>query len=74
MIDFDIWIEGHHAQGSRSTAKKIAAIKAATFKEACVEFSKTPKAKGFGNFDAERLTFWGCRLFDNEESARGSFG
>ncbi len=39
---------------------------------ACVELG-TWKAEP-GGFDAEKLTVWGGRLFDNEADARRAFG
>jgi hypothetical protein len=27
-----------------------------------------------GNFNPEALTYWGCKLFDNEADARKGFG
>ena len=77
MATFEIWIEGYLATGMEGTpnrASRIAVIDAETFADACVNFSKTEKAKGYGRFDKERLSFWGCRLFDNEQDARKSFG
>ena len=26
------------------------------------------------DWDAERMTYWGCRIFDNEQEARKKFG
>jgi hypothetical protein len=74
MPEFEIWIEGHQAQGSHGKAKMIARVEADNFVSACNEFALTPKAKDYGNFDREQLTFWGCKLFDNEKDARKSFG
>jgi len=74
MPVFNIWIEGHRAQGSESQAKLIARIEAPDFRAACVAFSKTPAAKGYGAFDESSLSFWGCGLFDNEADARKNFG
>lgn len=60
--------------GQPARARKIATIKADTFRDACIEFSKTQEAKGLGNFDELRLSFWCCDLFDNEDDAKKSFG
>lgn len=73
---WDIWVEGYAATGQYGTAQMLAAgIEAATFKEACIKVC-SPKAfqEGHGDFDAERLTVWSCKLFDNEAGARRSYG
>lgn len=75
MKKYDIWIEGYRATGDISDASSvISGIKATSFREACILFSKTEKAKGYGVFDEEELSFWGCRLYDNETDARRIFG
>lgn len=71
MKIFEIWQEGFLIQGmdSPAGASYIGRFKAETFKEACV--------KAFGEneyFSPEYLTFWGCKLYDNEEEARKAFG
>jgi len=72
MKIFEIWQEGFLIQGmgGQSTrASYIGRFKADTFQEACV--------KAFGEneyFSPEHLTFWGCKLYDNEEEARKAFG
>lgn len=67
---FDIWSEGFAATGDVGYHKLEAkGVEAASFKEACI--------KHYGNnklFDAERLTYWGCRLFDNPTDAARTFG
>ena len=63
---FDIFIEGHKATGSSSVAQLVkASVAGSTFKDACIAFSKTEEAKGWGCFDEDRLSFWGCGCFDN---------
>ena len=71
---YDIWIEGYVSQGYSNNAQFIARCSAENFRQACINFSKTKIAEGYGNFDEENLRFWGCRLFDNEIDARKSFG
>ena len=70
---YDVWIEGYAATGERGTAQKLAeGVKADSFKQAC-EFYADQFIEG-GCYDPGRNTYWGCRLFDNEEDARKSFG
>jgi len=42
------------------------------FAEACAVWNREKGHPGY--FDPERLTYWGCRFFDNEHNARKSFG
>jgi hypothetical protein len=43
------------------------------FRDAVVRFAQSSPA--FAQyFDAQRLTYWGCRLFPTEHQARQSFG
>lgn len=66
---FQVWSEGYRASGDRGTATFHGQVEAENFKAACDQI--------IGNsylYDSERLTYWGCRLFDNELEARKSFG
>ena len=72
---FDIFIEGHKELGSSSTAQLVKKnVAGDTFKDACVNFSKTKESKGWGNFNEDGLSFWGCKLFDNINAAKKHFG
>jgi hypothetical protein len=42
---------------------------AESFEEACEKMMKNSEY-----FDRKSLTFWGCRLYDNERDARKGFG
>ena len=71
---YAVWMEGYCTQGNSSKAKMIGMSRADSFQEAC-EVAYTDKdGKVDELFDPERLTYWGCRLFDNEREARKSFG
>lgn len=68
-----IWSEGFRATGESSTATLHTRVRADSFKEACLKHAeKDDEFKLY--FDPERMTYWGCRLFDNESDARKSFG
>lgn len=72
-ILYEIWSEGFVVQGNSSGAIYHGSEYARTFKEACNKLSK--KSLEFNRYyDPEDMTFWGCRLFDNESEARESFG
>lgn len=66
---FEIWAEGYRATGDSCPARYIGLVQGATLQEACRRHFK-----GHPNYDKERNTLWGCRLFDNETDARRSFG
>lgn len=70
---FDIWCEGFMATGESSGANSLGCCSGKDLKEACINFAKTNK--DFANyFNEDRMTYWGCRIFDNEADARKSFG
>jgi len=69
---FSIWAEGYQATGEHGGATWYGHARGVTFKDACISLFKTHPEGHL--FDPERLTYWGCRLFDNEGSARASFG
>lgn len=75
-MKYEIWIEGFLIQGMEGVparAEKLAEIEAPSFKEACDRYFRMPLVND-ENYDPEKLTDWGCRLFDNEADARRSFG
>jgi len=66
---YDIWREGYRCSGNESKAEYVVTILASSFKEACrIHYSLDR------DFDIERLTVWGCRLYSTEEEARASYG
>jgi hypothetical protein len=69
MRIFEVWSEGYTMQGNTSCAMLMGVVVADNFKTACNKVLGEHKA-----FDKSRLTYWGCKLFDNEHDARQSFG
>ena len=73
MKTYNIWSEGFRTSGMNEKAMNHGCYEGNTFQEACEKWADT-----LGNskklFDKKRLTFWACRLFDNESDARKSFG
>lgn len=70
---FEIWSEGWRANGGSGTATFHGTSTGYTFKEACDNLAL--RRKDFAQFyDPERMTYWGCKLFDNERDARATFG
>ncbi len=78
MKVWEIWTEGYLISGMEGIpepAKKIGEIEAETFQQACDAIcSSTAWQKSHGNYNRDKLTVWGCRLFDNEADARRLFG
>ena len=70
---FDIWSEGYACTGEAGPAFCLGTYYGNSFKEACDSLAKTDP--GFAKYyDPKRLTYWGCKLFDNETDARKTFG
>lgn len=69
---FHIWSEGYRATGESAPAHHHGMALGRTFKDACANYFMTHDDRHL--FDADRLTFWGCKLFDNETDARKAFG
>jgi len=72
MQEFEIWSEGYVVTGDEGQAHYHGTVLAETFKKACIFLFDNDEHKKF--FDPERMTHWGCRLFDNEADARKAFG
>ncbi len=73
MEVYEIWSEGFSATGESGNATFWGDSLGYTFRDACQRYADCyPDFRKL--FDAEQLTWWGCRLFDNEEDARKAFG
>ena len=66
---YTVWVEGFAATGESGTHWCKGSVAADTFADACFILFR-----GDRYFDAERLTWWGCRLFDNASDAAKGFG
>ena len=71
---FEIWLEGFNITGSRSKAKFCNKLKAESFEKAVKIYIDSLSLKEQRFFDKNRLTFWGCKFYDNEKDARQYFG
>lgn len=69
---YEVWSEGYSISGNSADASLMGTIEANTFQEACEKLAE--EKLWLTDFDPARLTYWGCRLFDNEQAARESFG
>lgn len=77
MKTYNIWSEGYLCtgmEGRPADATYHGSHPGKTFKDACIKFFSIKENDDRGDFDAERLTFWGCHLYDNEVDARQTFG
>jgi hypothetical protein len=70
---YEIWAEGYADNGGYSGATLLGTMQGKNFKDACKKLANKDLAFGL-YFDADTMTYWGCRLFDNEFEARKSFG
>lgn len=72
---YEIWSEGFADSRELHQAYLFGCGEGETFREACINFMNADKQhKELRYFNVKDLTFWGCRLFDNEADARKSFG
>ena len=79
MKKFQIWSEGFRATGESQGAFFHGVSEGENFKDAVLKFVKNNPdfAEYFDSDtrdDIEYFYYWGCRLFDNEQDARKSFG
>lgn len=72
MKEFEIWSEGYAVTGNSAEATYFGTSKGKDFREACRNFFS--KRDDRNQFDYKAMTYWGCRLFDNEGEARKAFG
>lgn len=71
---YEIWCEGFVTMESKSGAQLLGKIRATSFKSAAVEFFEHYGESVNKYFDRESMSFYGCKLFDNEADARKTFG
>lgn len=69
---YDIWVEGYRITGDSGEAHIIGQAQGHTFREACDSFFSHSDSSKL--YNSQRLSYWGCRLYDNELQARASFG
>lgn len=69
MKEYDVWQEGYAITGNFAPATFVGSTQAESFREACIYLLKDDSS-----FNKDKLSVWGCKLFDNEADARESFG
>lgn len=90
LKEYEVWCEGYAATGERSGATLLGKVLARNFAQACdtimckqhlayIEQDNLPDNKEYcpprtWDYNPQRLTVWGCRLYWDEMLARKSFG
>ena len=85
LKEYDVWAEGYTLTGYSQKASWIGKVKARNFAQAChivmcrkyleeIEIKNGPTygkfpESGRWDYDPDRLTYWGCKLFWSEELA-----
>jgi hypothetical protein len=64
----EIWREGYRITGNESPAALLAVVDAPNLKAAC-DAHAAADPDWAKHYNPERMTYWGCRLFDNEAEA-----
>lgn len=80
-MEFSIWSEGYRATGESGGATFHGTYEGDTFRDAVKAWAESlPREKDAAGYvprelvDLDELTYWACRLFDNEAEARKAFG
>lgn len=76
MSRFSIWSEGYIASGQQGRAMFHGLFEADSFLDAVTYWRNTldPGSRDLVDLKSDPPAFWGCRLFDNEQDARRSYG
>lgn len=70
---YNLWMEGFACTGNFGTAQPLGLVEAETFESAVKKrMAIYPDSEKY--FNPEKLTYWGCGIFDNEADARKVFG
>ena len=69
----DVWAQGYRTNGDSGSAHFWGSVEAEDLAGACKILASVDN-QFKKNFEPERMTWWGCRLFDNETDARKTFG
>lgn len=79
MKKFEVWMTGYSCTGDHGTARLLGKINAENFNEAvekCISQKdmKSDYRKDYDEYGDLRHSYWGCRIYDNEQQAREKFG
>lgn len=67
-----LWCEGFQVQEGTSGAWKLGTYHVDTLLEAAKMYKESIKDPSL--VDLDKMTYWGCRLFDNKKDAQKLFG
>ncbi len=75
MIDriFEVWSEGYSSMGEHGPAVFHGVVTAGTFAEACDKLFSPEEHRDYYH-KSKTLSYWMCKLYDNEKDARRSYG
>ena len=74
-VKISLWSEGFESTGQTGGAMFHGVFTAVDLRDAVKQFRETiTDDRSKKCVDVDRLTFWGCRFFDNEVDARRNFG
>lgn len=71
---WEIWMSGYSATGNYAQATCLGTFPGRTFKDAVWHYKQSLPQDERVLVDLDRMTCWGCKLYDNEANARKSFG
>lgn len=76
MKTYDIWTEGYADNGGWGEATYMGSAEGLDFNDAVANFVETQSAenKSYWDFEYGTWSYWGCRAFGDEGSAREMFG
>lgn len=79
FMQYHLWMEGYSATGNYSPATYLGTFVAESFIEACKKWHSTLQASSRTNCPLNIdengvVTYWACRIFDNELDARKIYG
>lgn len=75
MKEYEVWSEGYAATGESSSASYHGTWKGETFRDAVAAFRDSITDEDTRRcIDLNRMTFWGCRFFDNRDEAEALYG
>lgn len=70
---YQVWLEGFSATGQNGTAQFLGEQVGLNFRDAVVKIL-IGQGWNMALFDPIKISYWGCRFFDNEKDARKNFG
>lgn len=72
--EWEVWTEGFMVTGNTEVAQFHGKFKGRNFREAVLQYKNSVSKETQSFIDLDRMSYWGCRFFDNERDARKSFG